>query len=327
MVEISDKLLKECKQYLISNSAIWRDGGGVCKGKCVHLTGDLAEPGHPYCHSWVTYAYTKACGIGYKWDGAYKKDAKNFLTLSCHSKVRSKSVCSPEASDALVLWMAKESPFSRFVLNRDDDNSLTEGGVILLCGPDGLSLAEAMWVCKVLRFTTEGAAAADTFLSLVKGGVDPMLAVFVASHVRSIKGATFGYTGVEGHSTVFSDYDRVGSILGLFARNVKPRAGSTATVFAAPEKVKADLSFSAAAKKVQSFCKPVKKSDGWGGTVEGAGADGKVLVERVLEWQKELTSMLPEGFKIPDPHAVQVMPRQIEAPMPDSNTVYLELDL
>lgn len=332
MVEVSEKVLDDCKSWLIATSKAWT--AGVCKGKTVYIDGkeegkDIAM-GHTACHSWVTSSFGKVCLQSKNeeyywndWNTPYSANARNFLTLNCHSKVRSKTVCSPEATDFLVLWMAKESPFSQFVLNRDDDRSLTEGGVILLCGPDGLTLSQAVWVCKVLRFITEGAKAADTFMTLVKGGVDPMLAVLVASHVRSIKGAVFGYTGVEGHSTVFSAYyyqKNAEPLLGLLTRTLNPKASNTTEVFQNPEGIKVPR-LEKATDKIKSFCKPFKKSDGWGGYVQGVGADASDLVTRVLQWQAELGQLLPD-YDATFPPVLQPDP-----PMPDSNTVYLELDL
>ena len=179
-MEISKKLLEvveTSKKWLKVNSADWE--GGVCRGDTVYTdTGLCVFEAHSACHSWVTYAFGKACfgkGGGYyqNWDRKYVEGARAFLTLSCHSKVRTAHNCSDEASDFLIDWIANESPFSEFVLNRDDPDSLHEGGVILLCGPGGLTLSQTMWVCKVLRFTVEGGSASETFMALVKGGVDP----------------------------------------------------------------------------------------------------------------------------------------------------------
>lgn len=328
MVDVSPDLLQKCKDDLVAMSAKFNGNSqDVCKGKTVYADGkdagkDVAR-NHTACHSWIGYAYNTACGIGSDWGKAYKKDARNFLVLSCHSKVRSKNVCSAEASDFLVRWMANDSPFSQFILNRDDTDSLTEGGVVLLCGPDGLNISQAYWVCKVLRFTTEGAKAAETFMTLVQGGVDPMLAVLVASHIRTIKGATFGYTGLHGHSTVFGqdycyrtgDYTTSVDIVGLVSRSLNDKPTSTSTVFSAPKKSKVKAVIDPTAK-IKGFCKPYKKDDGWGGKVEGVGADATELVKRVLAWQEELG--------IP---TIEALIADTPPPMPDSNTVYLELDL
>lgn len=326
MVDVSEAALDACKKWLIDQSKKWT--GGVCKGATANLDAKPICEGHTACHSWVSAAYRTYCfnqsSDYYNWDCKYKAGAKNFLTLTCHSKVRSKTVCSPEACDFLILWMARESPFSQFILNRDDIQSLTEGGAILLCGPDGLTLSQAMWVCKVLRFITEGAKAADTFMTLVKGGVDPLLAVLVASHVRSIKGAVFGYTGVEGHSTVFNGYyaAKKEPILGLLTKTLNPNAANTTQVFKNPDGVKIPPELLNATTKIKGFCKPFKKSDGWGGTIQGDGADATDLVTQVLQWQAELGGLLPD-YDATFPPVLQPDPPS----MPDSNTVYLELDL
>lgn len=322
MLEVDETLLNEAGEYLRKTAKGWE--AGVCLGKCIYLDGKdkgelVYKAPHTACHSWVTCSYGIACfgskGYFYDWNRKYAKNARNFLTLTCHSRKRSKSVCSPEASDFLIKWMARESPFSQFILNRDDDETLCEGGAILLCGPDGLTLPQAMWVCKILRFTTEGSKAADTFMTLVKGGVDPMLAVLVASHVRSVKGAVFGYTGVEGHSTVFQYGDRT-DVVALVSRELNPTANDTSTVFKTSKIVKArgkkSDPLSNPTTKIKGFCKPYKKPDGWGGYLTGEGAEGPDLVKHVLEWEREIKDCLQ-----PEPPPA----------LPDSSTVYLDLDM
>lgn len=320
MATVSPKVLKDCKKKLLDQTKGWTDG--VCRGVTMYADDGMQVCGtHTYCHSWVTHAYSIACFSGKPmyvgWQSLkYNKDSRNFLVGTSCSKTRSKTVCSPEACDFLILWMARESPFSQFVLNRDDEDSLLNAGLILLCGPDGLNVAEAMWVCKVLRFSIEGAKASETFMTLVQGGVDPMLAVYVASHIRSLKGAVFGYTGVEGHSTVANDAD----LLGMLERNRVENADSTSTLFKAVTKVpKGSEAISDPVGKIKGFCKPFIKEDGWGGKIKGEGIEGKELVKRVLEWQAEFKEFIPLDGKLP----IIVPP----PPLPDSNTVYLELDM
>jgi hypothetical protein len=332
MVQISEDTLKACKEYLVKRSVTWAQSGGVCAGTCVPLNWDGKNPNvileaHTACHAWVTYGYNRMCHPGgstwnQPWNRKYTEKSKTFLVLSCHSRDAAVG-CTKEASDFLVLWVARESPFSQYILNRDDEESLTKGGVILLCGPDGLPQAQAMWVCKVLRFITEGGKAADTFMTLCKGGVDPMLAVYIASHIRTVKGATFGYTGPETHSTVFER--KYGEnvpieIAGLVQRNLNPDAPSTQTVFKTIPGTKLDNKLTTSPEmKVQSFCKPFEKDDGWGGKIKGEGVDADALVKRALEWEKDLKVCLRLD-PVPEPAFIPLG-------MPDSNTVYLELDL
>lgn len=316
---VSEKLLSKSKDWLLETTKAWQTG--VCKGKCVELDEALFDeplyPPHTACHSWVTYSFKKAMGKAQLyggWNDKFDKNSRNFLTLSCYGRSRHANI-SQEASDALVLWMARESPFSQYVLNRDDEKSLTEGGVVLLCGPDGLTLTEAMWVCKVLRFPTEGGKAAETFLALLQGGVDGMLAVYIASHIRSVKGATFGYTGLEGHSTVFSTniyngLERI-DLVALYKRKTNRFAENTAVLFHSPATYKLSGKLKNPAAVVKGFCKPFKKPDGWGGFITGEGADAEALVKHALEWQGQIEKLIT-----PEPVG-----------LPDASTVYLELDL
>lgn len=324
MADVSDKplvsaeVLAAAKKKLNDLTAGWT--AGVCNGTCLDLDGKEMIYPHTACHSWVGYAYAKVRSNGERrydgiWSTDYPKDAKPFLVLSCHSKTRSEKICSAEAVDAIILWMARESPFSKFVLNRDDEDSLLNGGIILLCGPSALTQAQAMWVCKVLRYSTEGGKALDTWLTLYKGGVDPLLAVLVCSYVRTIKGATFGFTGMDGHSTVFNPYGAGPDVASLLAGKLNPKALQTSDVFqngtakAANSKIGKQSVPSAV---IRSFCKPYQKDDGWGGKISGEGAEGPDFVKSVLAWQRENE---PSGAAPPTPS------------LPTNNTVYLELDM
>lgn len=330
MLKLSDEALKECKDWLVKASDNWDPhAGGVCKGRTVHLDGvTQVSAVHSACHSWVNGAFTVACKKArYDWNSAYGKDAKNFLVLNCHSKKRSKNVCSAESHEFLVKWIASDDcPLSKYIVNRDDPDSLVNGGVIILCGPDGANVSEAMWICKVLRFCTEGAKAAECFMTLVQGGVDGMLAVLVASFIRTVKGATFGFVGIEAHSSVFGQGIKIDPKQ-LLNREINPNANSTASLFSSAgadsldQKTYTYTSVSTIGKKIGGFCKPFKKSDGWGGTISGEGANAKELVAQVLEWQKELGGPLPKGVVMPP------TPTEPVRKMPDNNTVYLDLDL
>lgn len=301
------EVLSKCKEILVEESATWKEK--VTRGYTLSLDGkEIAGRGYSACHAWVHHTYAERCfensGARYgSYAQAYKEKYENFLTLTCHSKVRSKGICSVEAHEAIILWMASdECPFHQFVLNRDDEESLLNGGLIILCGPDGATLAQTMWMCKVLRYGVEASNALDTWLVLKKGGVNPLLALYVASQIRTLKGAEFGYTGFETHSTVFSDYGF--NPKGLLTGEAHPQATSTAEVFGATTEAKAST-------VVKGFCAPYKKSDGWGGYVTGSGATADDLVKKVLEWQQSLE----ESFK----------PKRNKAPSKDA--VFLELDL
>lgn len=308
MITLDEKVLDKAKKTLADLAQSW-DDGGVCKGTVMTMKGGGGAAKHTACHSWLP-----------------SDNYGESLILNCVSKKRSKGVCSPESLEFLVKWMARESPFSDWILNRDDDESLEHGVIIHFGGEKGLNRNETMWVCKVLRFGTEGMKAAETFMTLVQGGVDPMLALYVASHIRTIRGATFGYTGPDGHSTVcgkvFSHYENnfrdavyvETSPVGLISKNLDRRATSTGILFKEPEKVPASVAKAAKdpETRVKGFCKPIKKDDGWGGTVNTFGIDKDVLIQRVLEWEKELKA---EKIEVPAPK------------LPTKNTVYLDLDM
>lgn len=321
---VSKELLDTFKRHLSVMTADWdEDGGGVCHGSVNWIDGDRAgteiTASHKACHAWMTRAYAHACyhphdprkaGQYYlqDWGAPFHPAAINFVTLSCHRH----GTATQEASDFLIRWLGRESPFSRYVLNRDDDESLLNG-MILLCGPDGLRLSEAMWMCKVSRFTTEGNRAANVFMDLVKGGVDGMLAIYVASMIRGEANGGYTFLGIEGHSTVV----RPGGtdLIGMMERKVNFKAPNTQSVFAA-SKIARGVKLDAINNtdgRIRDFCKPIVKDDGWGGKVKSNAVAPDILVKHVLDWEKDL----------------QVLVRREEVPlaMPTNETVYLELDL
>lgn len=313
MQNISPEFIDELKRELKRETTeVW--GGGICHGRVYHIPAEGTElrraaDTHSACHSWVTSAfssmcYAKAVYSTSKWDQPYRKDAKNFVVLNCVRNHKDN-----EAVDSLVKWMARESPFSEFILNRDDDESL-KYGVLLLCGPDGLNCGQANWVCKVLRFPTEGGKAVDTFHTLIKGGVTPMLAVYVASYIRGFSNNKFKFTGTESHMAVFgkSSYrfgkNRYDDIRAIVEAKMNPNPASTFDLFGGYDGQKEDPS-----QIIPNFCKPMLMADGWGGTVKAEGATPDQLVQQVLKWQTE------------------ILAKGAPAPVADTSGVFLNVDL
>lgn len=313
MVDVSKKVLTAAKKKLREKTQNWTNG--VCDGVAWYLDGSEVTYGHTSCHSWVTTAFYRACRVGSTFDFTFKsypEGAQDFMVLTCHKKA--KSVASAEAMDAIILWLARESPFAKYVLNADDTDSLTNDGAIILCGPNGASQAEAMWMCKVLRYSTEGSRALDTWKTLYDGGVNPMLAVLICTHISSVKGSTFGASTVCSHVRVFNYKESADpDIYNLMRGESNPGAKDTSSLFDHGKSRNSGKRITRVSDKISDFCKPFKKSDGWGGFTEGNGADATELVERVLKWQRELEEAFELSQKAPA--------------MPDSNTVYLELDL
>lgn len=318
MVQVSEKVLGLAKKWLVDSSAKWRDG--VTFGVSWTLDGKMLAGGASatFCHSWVATAYSGALApvrdlsekdrlLGYA--RPYKAEAANFLTMSCHSKGRSKGICSEEAHEAIILWLASdECPLSKYILNRDDKESLLNGGVIILCGPDGANWTETLWLCKVLRYGVESGQALDTWLALTKGGVNPFFALYVCTFVRTVKGATFTYTGAVAHNAVFNEVDD--KYLQALVKGVPDRrATCTQALFTGP--IKNLKNWEIHEKKIGQLCKPIPKPDGWGKTVAGAGADQSDFISRVLAWQKKLE----KGDSL------------LDKLRPGKKTIFLEADL
>jgi hypothetical protein len=309
----SKAVMESVKAQLVEMSEKWDHG--VTMGLAIAMDGEeLNGRDYTACHAWLPHSYTNQCFVsGYGWDRAYKDTAKNFLCLTAHSKLRSKGICKVSSHEAIILWLASdESPVSQFILNRDDRDSLLNGGAIILCGPDGATLSQAMWICKVLRYAVEGSQSLDTWHELYKAGVNPLLALVVATFVRKVTGATFGYTGPENHVSVFRveygtpnfPYDPAEIMKGVF----NPIATCTAEVFAAPSK--------GCHLPLEDFCRPIQVSDGWGGTADSVASSKVEFIERVKQWEKSLQKK--EG---------PLVDRVAKPKRPTKNTVYLEVDM
>jgi hypothetical protein len=327
---VTKEVVDKAKALLASTTKAW--DGGRCMGAMMNLKGEKFGQAHSACHAWVSAGFRNFCkdphaGYGWATPADYRKNAENFLVLTCHKHAMSKA--SAEATDAIILWMASDDcPFGKYVVNRDDPDSLTNHGAIILCGPDGATEAEVMWMCKVLRYTTEGEQALDAWLTLTKGGVKPLLAVLICTYITTYKGAVFSAKDVNGHVSVFGWHNAEYDIAGLVNCEVNREATDTATVFKST-KPKNDLppAFLVKARdKATKFCKPFKKSDGWGGEITGNGATAEEMVAAALAWQKELGIDDAEAV-FPVAEVAKKPARKRAAPKPNKDTVFLEVDL
>lgn len=315
---VSDEVLEKAKKRLVTLSETWT--ACVTRGEAWSLEGKvIGGRGYTACHAWITHMFKRHCSgvkgqkmTGYeKWEamprenkdlcdankGNYHPEARNFLTLSCHSKVRSKKICSPEAHEAIILWMASDDcVLSKYILNRDDKDSLLNGGVVILSGPDGASSQETMWMCKVLRYGVEASQALDTWKQLYDAGVSPGFALLVSSYIRTVTEDSFCFTGMESHSSVFNAFkyseENLRSVVEL--NNPNPKAEKTSDLFAPAGGEAGSFVIST---KIQGFCKPVQKSDGWGGTVDAKAVTKPEFIQNVLQWQEEIIQNTTEKEK------------------------------
>lgn len=273
---VTDEVMKDLKKSLHQMAISW--DRGVCKGQPYTLTGEKFGDGiHGGCHAWVVWAYAlRGTETKGSWDyrTKYSKKSENFVILNCHTAER--ATCGEESVLAILHWFAKESPFRKYFLNADDDESLKDGA-ILLCGPDGATLSEAMWIFKVLRYSTEGSKSLDVWNALYKAGVDPFLAILICTIVGSVEGTTFGVGGVRMHVEVFRGCV---SYKKLLKHEFDKQAEHTGAFF---KGVEGDFT-----AKITGFCKPVQISDGWGGMTDSTSSAVPDFVDSVKEWEEQL---------------------------------------
>ena len=293
--KVSEEVLKKCKKKLLELTNSWdARSTGLCHGDVYRLSGDyFCESGHGACHSWVTAG------------GQFRGSSDSALVLNCHPRERCK--CKRESADAYALWLARESPFSRFILNRDDTDSLLNGGLIIYTGgKDGATINETLWICKSLRYATEGAKALDVWKELVDEGVDPLLSVVVCTFVSNIKNRQFYPSSVTTHCAVFLNY--IGQAPcdaeNLLRRHHNPDANSSYTLYGKENAFIEGATFA-------DFCKPVIKDDGWGGKITSLGSTKDYFIQEVLKWENTIR----EEHGIPKNN------------VPNSSTVYLDVDL
>lgn len=293
--EISKEVLQKAKDAFKELTPKWKSG--LCYGDRMGMDGTLYGAGHTACHSWASW---------------YSNDPP-LLVLNCHPRKRIK--CEQESVDAYVLWLSRESPFAKYVLNSDDTESLLQGGMIIACGGKvGATKGEMLWMCKTVRYAIEGSQALDTWKTLVDAGVDPMLAICVASYVSSFVGGKFTPKPVTSHGNVFNDWGgQQFSVVNLLNREYSRATKATSAMFSDPVANTFD-----GVSKFSGFCKPIKKDDGWGKMVETSAANKEIFAAEVLKWEEEVRTF----HKIPKEGMV-VQPLV----MPTSSTVYLEVDL
>ncbi len=286
MVEISNDVVSKMKSRLSSLTREWESKGckGICYGGILDIeTGDDGDiVGHTACHSWVSLAFRSIGRDRNNYADSYSrfgKDSKNFVVADCHSLLGIS--CSEESWKSVVLWFARESMFSQYVINRDDTDSLMNDGVLLLCGPNGMTLTEAMWSCKVLRYSTEGGKSLDTWSALYAGGVNPYVALLVSSRISPVSGASFGASQVTSHLDVFYSGADENSVKNMLNGVFNKKANGTYSAFGLTVK-------DTVSAKFRGFCRPIKISDGWGGEVDGSAASKEAFIQNVLDWEQSL---------------------------------------
>ena len=286
---VSEEILDKAKKWLLRQSKTWNTG---CTRGQAWSTGGKYLAGEHYdaCHAWVQHAHSDLYGTAYTYGDYNTKISKNknehFLVLTCHSKTRTKSNISPEAHDAFILWLAgPTSPFSKYILNRDDPESLCNGGAVILVGPQSdASLAEAMWICKVLRYPTENGCSLEVWYGLYQAGVDPILAIAVCGLYSKKENNYYIKDGGNGHCHVFSYYND-GIPVSCILSNKPPEtnASSTFLVLGSKEECK---DWAALNKELDLLHKTTTVSDGWGGKQTFKGSSLEDIIKAVLETQK-----------------------------------------
>lgn len=278
---ISSEIYKKIDDQLREMTKGWSSGVNCGRGYDIATGEEIGGAFyHNGCHSFINQCFNSMGCKGTKSHAAWAVDfshpgAKNFVVTSCYKR----RACTKEAADALLLWMAKESPFKDYILNRDDEESLFKGGVMILCGPSGANVAEAMWICKVLRYITESGTSIDVWYDLVEEGIDPIFALFPATFFNK-KDSLYIHKYEETHSSV---------VYGISPKDV----GNTlvkGAVFRGAERTSevfgkfTTSGYNTTYSFFQGWAKSATVSDGWGGTVKKKGLDREGLVTKAREW-------------------------------------------
>ena len=309
---IKSEALEKIKEELHKQALSWT--AGVTCGATAQLDGTYSRQGTA-CHSWVSTSFSR----GYASD--------TFFVCTASTTKRSKGVCKPESLEAFKSWLVSDkSPFAKYVVNRDDEESLKDG-FIIICDKGGASFAETLWVCKALRYGVEGAGALDVWKTLYDGGVNPILALAAATYIRTVRGASFGYTGLDYHSCVFG-YRADIPVEGIIRGKVDKKATETYRLFSGSKSEKS-ISTSIFDDKMSSFCSTRKSSDGWGGFITEKGTQGEEFVKNILAFQKEYEAYVPEkerwNYGEPVGQGDEVCSPVVTAPT--ASTVFLDFDV
>lgn len=296
---IAEEAYDKCLKALEKANENWHAGiswGAVrsTKGNDVGIAASSA------CHAWVNAAYRQLMGGV---DGrAVRKGASNFIIANCYKPAM--RTCSVEAAEAFVMWLATKSPFVQYILNREDEDSLKNQGVILYCGPDGLCHTECLWVCKSMRYAIESGQAMDAWYAAYKGGVHPMIALAAAQHFRQIqqtpKGKVFKYFEAQiTHNSVFYYLDKK-HVPELLASKPFKFSAAAATLFTDNGKYKRNNDYGAYESELKDFLATNKSfsfDDGWGGKIKVNGVPEEELVKMLLEFQHQGEGLLPTHEK------------------------------
>lgn len=287
--------LVSAKTWLEENSLDW--SAGVTRGTAMTLQGKEITDiyAHGGCHSFISIMF-----------GSMPEEG--CLILSCHSKSRSDHL-NPAAHSAIADFMASDIlPFGKYIINRNDKDSIRNDGIVLLCGgKEGLqNVHHAMFVCKVLRYCTEQKHAIDVWYHLVQNGIPPLLALFVSEYFQMKSGTEFLRGSPMGHCSVFYPYSggvKPGMLLQPLVLSKKPTG--THTIFKPQTSGGIEGAKFFASKSVPES----SVSDGWGGKIKKAG----YTLDDILSITKELiqacsSQVLPVEAKTPAKKQIKIKP-------------------
>lgn len=280
-VEISYKVIADAKIKLAASAKSWApQGASLCAGMCIDFQGNDISYAHGACHSWIV-------------------ENTDLLVLNCFKQARNK--CSPEAAEQFVRWfIADDNPFSKAILNRDDLDSILNGGFIIAqtksTGPNSLNSAAVLWLCKALRYMVESGKVVDCWKHLVDAGVAPFFALSIAEWFTEGNSKT-GWTWDNrvGHNSVFlatPDIERLTKGNPDFGDGAKINGKDTSAMFgdkSGPYPVVGSID---AYLSDKIGIKPVTTSvsDGWGETITKSNMPHEVLIEGALLTQARFTA-------------------------------------
>lgn len=245
------EISKECQEAVDNQIAAYPEGwkGGVCAFAYFNkISGESAgERAVGACH----YALINC--------------ADEHVIVDAHNKVLHGQ--NPD----FTLWVAKESPYSHGVLNKDNDKQLIENAMVI--DVEKVGKGGSLWLCKASRHFKEDVWVPKLWTQLRENGLDGLQA-FIGSTILDSAGKAKGGTthvGLYGYGTPkelrkFYDEVKEGKKLNTFAVSKSGAWGANW----------GDM----------KGCK-VKKPDGWGGFTQveepGSAKTYSELLKEIFE--------------------------------------------
>lgn len=196
---VTKESLEAGLKYTEEAPKLWRNG--PCAGVIFNKDGKEVKSAKSgdICHYWVRPGHARGNA--------------ELIASATSEKRRSHG----DADVEFMKYILNDNPIGQFIVNKDDLSSITNGAILIDAKDAGYE--RTLWLCKVFRYCVEEPYRVKTWNSLVNLGVEPLMALIVAS-VYSSSMLPEAYTS---HATVFANPKSQDDLAEAYKKRHEPR--------------------------------------------------------------------------------------------------------